>query len=273
MLCSALTTNGNPCSKSHTSGCTITGVDGWVYYLCTQHHKMHEAGKTLDLDKNPARGHAPDQPQLDMNNPVQNAWATKEKNVITTEQIASMPDVTEFVFPEFKVMVTGHRANAFTDSDLANLEGLLDRFFNTLKPMHPEEMVIAISGGADGADRAYARAAVRNHVPFDLYLPHEGYGPNYFGTSSWFRNMVNAARTVRYSSTAAEFHWSMNFKRNIDMIETADLHVVITNQAIENLLKARRGGTSHAVKEMKARGVERVVKINPRRNTITWVTL
>lgn len=192
---------------------------------------------------------------------------------ITTEQIAAMPDVTEFIFPEFKVMCTGHRANAFTEIELTHLESLLDRFFTSLKGMHPDETISIIAGGADGADRAFARGAVRNELEFDLFLPHEGYGANYFGTSRWFTNMCNAARSIRYSSTVAKFHYSMNFVRNIDMIKAADLHVVITSRSISQLLTARRGGTSHAVKEMKKAGIEQIVKINPARNTITWVNL
>lgn len=82
MLCSALTTKGVPCKHSATSGCTFQGVDGWIYFLCRQHFTANESG-SVTLDKNPARGHAADQPQLDLNQPVQNAWATKETKMKT----------------------------------------------------------------------------------------------------------------------------------------------------------------------------------------------
>lgn len=303
MLCSAITLNGSVCSASHTSGLGHTGPDGWVYYHCTQHDKKFKSGKDMQFVQHQIRGHKADQPQLDMNNPVHSAWTTKEKDTINTEEnipVHRLADLTDrcmhgnppncitchelalededpvlgdISFPEFKVMCTGHRANAFTEIELTNLESLIDRFFGSLVDMHPGEVIKVISGGADGADRAFARGAVRNNLEFDLFLPHEGYGANYFGTSRWFANMCRAARNVRYSSTADKFHWSMNFVRNIDMIKAADLHVVITSKSIKDLLTARRGGTSHAVKEMKKAGVEQIVKINPARNTITWVNL
>lgn len=353
MLCSALTKKGEPCKKDHHSGCTHQGVDGWVYFLCLQHYDMIQEGKDVTLDKNPARGHQADQPQLDINNPVHNAWANKEdEHMLTYEEVNDLLDFdaiqdtanqlygtnyrhgqnrmvtyhsgqandgsrvgdlfcgSEYIghvylyadagaikfdrgvfepvttdlqsflkdvdpvlgdLSEYGVMVTGHRANHWTQEDIDNMSPLMDRVVTKLK----EEMnIVVISGGADGADRLWARAAMRNEVPFDLVLPHEDYGRHYFGTSPWFRNMVASARNVSYTSSAPKFHWTMNFARNIDMINRAEAYVVVSDISIESLLDEKhRGGTAHCVRAMKAAGVQRVIKINPRTNKVSWVTL
>ena len=80
MKCAAKTATGSLCGRDHKSGCTHQGNDGWVYFLCQQHYSMLKAEKELDMVQLPSRGHKADQPQLDLNSPIQRAWVNKETN-------------------------------------------------------------------------------------------------------------------------------------------------------------------------------------------------
>ena len=83
MKCAARTKKGTLCERDHTSGCTVRGADGWVYFLCRQHYTMAETNNVvLDMVQMPSRGHKADQPQLDLG-PIAQAYVTKEVNNVT----------------------------------------------------------------------------------------------------------------------------------------------------------------------------------------------
>lgn len=281
MLCSALTTKGNPCKHDHASGRTHQGADGWVYYLCQQHFDMIQNGREVNLDKNPARGHAPLQPQLDMSNPVHSAWATKEKTMITTEMIAAMEDVHEDqdlidieanMDRETYVVVYGHRPSAFRPEEKDIALTLLGRVLHKLDGQY--DNLTEVCGGADGADRWGAKAAVVSEVPFIIMAPHEGYFTHYHQGKVWVDQMKEAARSVNYvHPNEVPFHWSMNFSRNEAMADMGEIFVLVSPHTPQWLLNQRRGGTTHMTKTIKAKGVERIIHVNPRTNVARWVTL
>ena len=80
MKCAARTKAGTLCERNHTSGCTVRGADGWVYFLCRQHYNI--AGlhhPILDIVQMPSRGHKADQHWLDLSSNVQLTWIFKEE--------------------------------------------------------------------------------------------------------------------------------------------------------------------------------------------------
>jgi hypothetical protein len=129
---------------------------------------------------------------------------------------------------------------------------------------------LVISGGADGADRIWARAANDLHIPFAIYLPH-GYYEHYFSYKQydpvaqksqlvlpeWCSAILDAAKFVRWTQDPGEpFNWRLNFARNRQMIENADAHVVASwVHPAELVPKSVRGGTAACVRDMARVGI------------------
>lgn len=154
-----------------------------------------------------------------------------------------------------KLMATGHRDLSGMDLDRLNV--VLDNLLIRSKEKFGN--VSVISGGADGADRIWARAAHRNEIPYEIYVPR-GYAENY-DLGPWFQKMLDLSAGIVYTqdragmSPTTGFHWKQNFMRNEQMVVDADYHVVISEHNPLNLLTQRRGGTSACVKYIYNRGV------------------
>lgn len=360
MLCAAYTLKGDLCPFAHVSGLGHTGPDGWVYYHCTTHDKKYKKGVEMQFVQHTNRGHAAAQPQLDMSNPVHNAWANKEKdNILTYDDIdldkvqdtanslygtnyrmgqnrivrqnsgqaldnsrpgdvhcgsdyiahinlerdtitfdrgmfesvthglehyekehedQDLIDIEANMDREKYVVVYGHRPMAFKPGEKDIVLTLLGRVLTKLKDQH--DNLVEVCGGADGADRWGARAAVDNDVPFIIVAPHSGYFDAYHKGKGWVEGMKDAATSIQFTypdeddkGNPVKFNWRMNNPRNVHMQTIGDIFVVISPHSTEWLLRQNQGGTVHMTKTIKDAGVERIIHVNPRTNVAKWVTL
>lgn len=171
-----------------------------------------------------------------------------------------------------RVMLTGHR---YVDPKA------YDGMVSLLTPLNDacnlaNDHLTVISGGnlgtqtqPTGADRYWALAAYSLGIPYEIWVPYK-YGENYYlnNDNMWnrFVTMLNNASHIEFigdKNPNLPFHWHNNFIRNQAMIDTADRHVVCSPLSIDALLAQYQGGTSDAVKKMKAAKVEYLYTINP----------
>jgi len=109
---------------------------------------------------------------------------------------------------------------------------------------------VVVSGGADGADRLWARAAYKTKTPYEIWVP-AGYYEHYNLSKEWTTPMLWAAEHVEHiGGMGAEFDVVNNFVRNVAMIETADAYVVCSHKHPIELVKQKRGGTAHCTREL-----------------------
>jgi hypothetical protein len=145
------------------------------------------------------------------------------------------------------VMVTGHRDTPDTIADE------LDRVLTKLAP------AVAISGGADGADRHYAEAALRLGIPLHLMLPNQWYRHYYPGTVP--DRVVEAATKVTYvvdRPTIPDWRyqwdknkwWKDNYTRNAAMVTASDTTIVVSPHHPHTILAYVRSGTAGTVREV-----------------------
>jgi hypothetical protein len=155
--------------------------------------------------------------------------------------------------PRTFLMVTGPRWIKFPQEVETALGWLLSTCRN----------VTAISGGCEGADTLFARAAIDLEIPLRLYLPNRYYRDNYPGSVS--DEIVAAAEKVLYTTHRPDVidwrrawnegnWWYDNFTRNKTMITAADEAVVVSPCTPDELLTRKKGGTVHCLKALKARG-------------------
>lgn len=146
-----------------------------------------------------------------------------------------------------RIMLTGHRPGAKMN-EAAVVPALMD----VIRVNRP---CTVISGGADGADRYWARAAYKLKVPYEVWVPG-GYYEHYGLTGSWTAELLwNATHVNHIGGMGCEFDVRNNFVRNVEMIETADKHVVCSHKHPTELIKQKRGGTAHAAREIMKRNL------------------
>lgn len=136
-----------------------------------------------------------------------------------------------------KIMATGHRPGKRIDK-VQTLEAM-QKFLIDIGNCH------VISGGADGVDRLWAKAAYLTGIPFDIYVP-VGYQKNY-NLGPWFDSMLDMANEVHFVGTG-KFVPRLNLVRNQRMVDEADICVICTDVHPEDLIKERRGGTAHCAR-------------------------
>ena len=138
-----------------------------------------------------------------------------------------------------RIMLTGHRPGA-----KMNESAVVPALMDVIRANHP---CTVISGGADGADRYWARAAYKLKVPYEVWVPG-GYYEHYSLTGSWTAELLwNAEHVNHIGGMGCEFDVRNNFIRNVEMIETADKHVVCSHKHPTELIKQKRGGTARSV--------------------------
>lgn len=148
------------------------------------------------------------------------------------------------------VMCTGHRPGSKLIPEAA--ERGLSAVLSDL------EAPRVISGGADGVDRLWARVAYKTSVPYDIWVPN-GYQEHY-RLGEWFDRMCHFSdhiylTQVQMGEPDRAYSPTLNFTRNIQMIEAADDHVICSYVDPVELIKERRGGTRHAAKEILLRQI------------------
>lgn len=110
-----------------------------------------------------------------------------------------------------------------------------------------------ISGGADGADRLWAKAAWVLGIPYDIFVP-KGYGEHY-KLGDWFWTMLDLAANVRWTQEKGAFNTKLNFVRNQQMADAMDRGVVCSYKEPSQLLaEDKRGGTRDGAKRFLASG-------------------
>lgn len=146
------------------------------------------------------------------------------------------------------VMVTGHR----------NVEHpvlVAERLDHVIARLNPN---VAISGGAAGADRLWAEAALRNKIPLRLVLPNRWYVSHYPGTVDEATiAMAEVTYAVERPDVAdwarlwdSERWWRDNHVRNAVMVATSTTTVVVSPRPPRTLLGEQRGGTAACVREV-----------------------
>lgn len=196
--------------------------------------------------------------------------AAKSSRVINTIE-EGVPGVHKKVY----FMVSGHRW-VNNKAVFAAMLLILDRIIAKFGAAN----VVVVSGAAQGADYLWARVAKVKGVELQLYIPHEtGYWDAYhtkegFPSKANWDAMLDYASEIHYSvPTSTKWHYSMNFKRNIDMINVTDHYIIVSKLEPKELAKEKRGGTRHAVVELIKRGVTQVNWINSETGETKWVTL
>lgn len=150
---------------------------------------------------------------------------------------------------DVRIMITGHRPGAKLVEDK-----VLPSMVEILETLKAESTVTVISGGADGVDRLWARAAHQTGVPYELWLPASYYDHYKLSNKDWTSNIQwNAERIEHVGGMGAEFSIANNFVRNTAMIDTANMYVVCGYKHPRDLVKLKSGGTVHATKELMKR--------------------
>jgi hypothetical protein len=162
------------------------------------------------------------------------------------------------------VMVTGHRV-------LPNPESVPAQLDQVLTKLAPSKVVC---GGAAGADRMFAEAALRVGVPLQLVLPNIHYRKYYPGVVP--DEIMAAAAEVTYVASRPDVEdwryrwdkgkwWKDNFTRNRVMVDYSDLTVVVSDRHPHNLLGYMQSGTAGTVREvLRQRGEgHRVIWVAP----------
>lgn len=175
-------------------------------------------------------------------------------------------------------MVTGHREIEHADLVADRLCAVLTKLAANVDAGE----LVAVSGGAQGADTLFATAAVRAGVPYDLMLPNRWYRSWYPAAVS--DEIVAGARHVTFvverpdvadwrQQWKAQRWFVDNFVRNAAMIDRSGTHVVVSPRHPAALASEDRGGTAHAVREMARRSL-RVVWVPDRPDIdVVWVPL
>lgn len=149
-----------------------------------------------------------------------------------------------------KIMGTGSRSMVTHKDRVAiysNLEAEVLKLQQKYSDLH------LISGMAEGWDEAVAKVALRNNIPYSVYLPNNGYGKYYWGEHSFlgvdrmhtFNELVLGAteRIVVCKSLYVDGVHA-NFVRNQAMVDACDGALVFdalsrgTKDAVTRLIKA-----------------------------------
>ena len=195
---------------------------------------------------------------------------TEEKPVYMPEENHTEPGMRPDEY-DIIIMATGHRGiinEAWLISALTDLLKKAKEFYAS-----KGQTMCIVAGGADGADRNWARAAVHAGVDFHLVLP-ANYGEHYHKDHAWFWNMKNAATSVTtVGDPSVKFNWRNNHARNEVMVRMANRYVVISHSSIESLVNGFKGGTVNCVKFMKREGIGVVTHVDYRAKAINKVNL
>lgn len=149
-----------------------------------------------------------------------------------------------------KIMGTGSRS-MITRHDRVEIYQNLEAEVLRLAAKYPE--LHLISGMAEGWDEAIAKAAMRNGIPYSVYIPNNGYGRYYWGDHSLlgvdrmhqFNELVlNATERIVVCKSVYENGVHANFIRNQAMVDACDGALVYdptssgTKDAVARLNKA-----------------------------------
>lgn len=198
------------------------------------------------------------------------AITTKEKPVFHPEENHSEPGMRPDEY-DVVIMATGHRGIINEDWLIKSLTDLLAK----AKEFYASQgqTMCVLSGGAAGADRNWARAAVHAGVDFHLVLP-ANYGEQYHKNSPWFWKMCDAAVSITtVGDPSIKFDWKNNFRRNEVMVGMANRYVVISHDTPHTLASQFKGGTVQCVKFMKSEGIGVVTHVDYRNKVINKVNL
>jgi hypothetical protein len=151
-----------------------------------------------------------------------------------------------------KIMGTGSRGMV-TRHDRVEIYQNLEAEVLRLVAKYPD--LHLISGMAEGWDEAVAKVAMRNNIPYSVYIPNNGYGKYYWGDHSLlgvdrthqFNELVLAAqeRIVVCKSVYVDGVHA-NFIRNQAMVDACDGALVFdassagTKDAVTRLKKANK---------------------------------
>lgn len=171
-----------------------------------------------------------------------------------------------------RIMVTGHTQISNEGLLMERLTLIMQDYINRFG----KERIIAVSGGALGADRLWALTAYKLDVPFEIYVP-SGYEDVFIALERYnpkpeegrqkdlarFSRMLELASGVfdefgnpredgRYQRTA-------NFKRNATMVRVSQYCVAVSKEDPRIVIThTKSGGTFHAIREWKKAGNTRI---------------
>ena len=152
----------------------------------------------------------------------------------------------------FYVMGTGSR-RMILQPNAKEIYDALEAEILQLREEH--EGLVLVTGMAEGWDEAFAKIGLRNKIPYEAYIPNEGFGDYYWGRKSLvgknrmgtFNELVKGAQKVKYCCNSLYVNGvHSNFIRNDWLIGASDLALVYYAPGTKNV-----GGTADAVRKMK----------------------
>lgn len=275
MLCAALTTKGHPCKKNVWSGHGME-MGGHVFPLCQTHALMHEQGKQVkpywERSHKKATSTTPKREESKaltlFDTMPQGTYSLKEENM---EDINPHEDNPPMVEELYVVMGTGTRQlQLASPEEKSRIMSVIQYHIRRLQEEHGE-MLVVVTGMAEGFDSALARASLSLGVLTAAFVPNTGYGSYYWGRNSLtgqgryrqFEELLARMHSVQYTSERYGFdpkalygnpdtgEWSMrkgsglihmNFLRNRHMVQYSDEAIV---------WKSNSSGTKHAIGTIK----------------------
>jgi hypothetical protein len=155
------------------------------------------------------------------------------------------------------LMVTGHRRLDHRDAVLAALGRVID----VVRP------VLAIAGGASGADDLFAGVATRAQVPLWIIYPNIWYRRRYRIVDRHPSFALRISYAVERPMVCPDWRnrwndeqwWKDNFVRNGEMVGRSTIAVVVSDRSPLELVEEERGGTVQCVKALQRGGHEHVL--------------
>lgn len=172
-----------------------------------------------------------------------------------------------------RIMVTGHTHVPNETLLEDNFKFLLEEYINT----YGKERIVAVSGGALGADKLWARAAYKMDVPYEVYVP-TGYEHVFIALTRYndkpqderVKDQANFKRMLELASAVYDengnprpengrYARGANFVRNTTMVRKSQHYIAFCDTDPRQVIRTNRnGGTYHCIREMKRLGVTSV---------------
>lgn len=181
-----------------------------------------------------------------------------------------------------KVHVTGHRPDKIKDQGVVLAAMIL--ILQVIILANPDYDIVVVTGGADGADRLWARAARHLGLRLNIVVPR-GYFDYYHKNEEWVKNMMAYAKEsgggtyytqdflTDYEKELKKNAKHYNFVRNSQLIRLSDMSVVVSQKAPAKLANDKFGGTADCVRQMRdIYDTETVTWINALDGSIVWDT-
>lgn len=286
MKCAAYTNKGAPCKNDGTK---VREVADKSYMVCGPHFDQVNVRVNESMARGEEKPVDASQVNLILPGTIEAAreqlklvdFPTTGIDIQTVDYTDMLDEYTqkywddkekEVVVEPIRIMVTGHTVI----SNEALLEERLTLIMNDYINRWGINNIIAVSGGALGADRLWARVAHKLGVPFEIYVP-TGYENIFIGLRRWnaksdamrqrdldrFKRMLEAASAVydEYGRPREQdiYHRGSNFIRNGTMVRVSQHCVAVSKEDPRTVVTHRQpSGTFDAIRKWYRAGNDRI---------------